>query len=247
MENPHHPKTERVLLIHGLARTSRSMRLLAKALKGRGYDTLLIDYPSTKAGIEALSEQTLPKLLSSCEAGRTHVVTHSMGGILLRHCLRNADLENLGRTVMLGPPNGGSELIDKLQHLRLFQRLNGPASVQLGTSASGFLRGLPPVNFELGVIAGDVSLNPIFNTVMPGPNDGKVTVEATKVQGAAAHLTVHTSHTFMMNNPLVISQVEAFLRSGAFEPDLRYGDAIRRVSDWLIASGHARSIADIRA
>lgn len=228
-----HPRAqaERVLLIHGLARTSRSMLLLAKALQGKGYDPILIDYPSTTAGLEELAEQTLPKLIDACETCRTHVVTHSMGGILLRTCLREVNLQNLGRTVMLGPPNGGSELVDRLQAVQLFQQLNGPASVELGTS--GFLKDLPPVNFEVGVIAGDMSLNPVFNAFMPGPNDGKVTVEATKVDGMAAHLTVHTSHTFMMNNPIVIAQVEAFLRSGVFEEKLGHRDALKRVTRWL--------------
>ncbi|MCF7818788.1 MAG: alpha/beta fold hydrolase, partial [Kiritimatiellales bacterium] len=156
-------KGETVILLHGLARSSNAMNKMGRALQAAGYNVINCDYPSTTATIENLSIQVFQTLEPRIKDAETvHFVTHSMGGIILRQHLEDHDIPNLGRVVMLAPPSRGSEVADKLGSLFLYQFINGPAGNQLGTGTNTHPLRLKAPAFELGIIAGDRTINPIL-------------------------------------------------------------------------------------
>ncbi|MCM0148643.1 alpha/beta fold hydrolase [Photobacterium galatheae] len=206
-----------VVLLHGLARTAHSMSAMAEALAQAGYRTVNVDYPSTQMTIPALAERVIPQGVSQC--GHTepvHFVTHSMGGILVRQYLSEHPVQGLGRVVMLAPPNQGSEVVDTMHDFFLFQWIYGPAGQQLGTDALSIPKQLSPVSFELGVIAGNRSIDFLTSWSLPEPHDGKVSVESTKVAGMKAHLVLPVTHTFIMRHDETIQQSVYFLGHGFF-------------------------------
>lgn len=208
---------ESVILLHGLARGHGSFRRMATMLRKQGYRVVNYDYPSTKYPVTELAETAVSIALAQCPAGdKIHFVTHSMGGILLRQYLSQHRIDSLGRVVMLGPPNQGSEVVDKLRDWPIFRWFNGPAGIELGTDAAGVPKTLGAAEFELGIVAGSRSINWWLSTMLPGPNDGKVTVENTKLAGMADHLVLPVTHPLMMRNAEVMQQTLCFLQQGQF-------------------------------
>jgi pimeloyl-ACP methyl ester carboxylesterase len=212
---------ESVILLHGLARSDRSMNKLKQALLEKGYRVHNVSYASTRKNIEQLAEEAIGPALKSCPAEhKLHFVTHSLGGILVRQYLLHHEIDNLGRVVMLGPPNKGSEVVDKLRDFPGFRFINGEAGLELGTGESSVPRKLGAANFDLGIIAGTRSVNLILSGMISGPDDGKVSVENTRLEGMHDHLEMQVTHTFMMRNSKVIEQVIHYLETGRFSTAL---------------------------
>jgi triacylglycerol lipase len=212
---------ECVILLHGLGRTSRSLNKMADALQAAGFRAVNLDYPSRKKTIQELAPETIERGLSRCakmRASTVHFVTHSMGGVLVRYYISHHRPENLGRVVMLSPPNRGSEAADHLRDSALYKWLNSPAEQQLITGPEGLPEQLGPVDFPLGIITGNQHsfFDAWLADVIPGTDDGKVSVEQAKVEGMADFLVLPYSHPFIMNAQEVIDQTLHFLREGPF-------------------------------
>lgn len=211
------PAPEGVVLLHGLARSARSMEPMAAALREAGFVVVNQGYPSRSAAVSNLTaylDQALADpALATCP--RIHLVTHSMGGIVVRHRLAQGVPPRLGRHVMLGPPNQGSEVVDKIGGWAPFRWINGPAGNELGTGPDG-PASLGPARIETGIIAGRWTINGINSLMIPGPDDGKVAVEHTKLDGMKDHIVLRTAHPFLMRNRDAIALTIRFLRTGSF-------------------------------
>ena len=209
-----------VVLLHGLNRSSGAMSTMAHALQSAGFRAVNVGYPSAWHDVPALSRYLDRDLRACCREALiegVHFVTHSMGGVLLRFWSAEHAEATVARSVMLSPPNQGSELVDELRDTAVFKLVTGPAGQQLGTDDDSLPRRLGPVTFELGVITGRATLNPVYSWLIPGDDDGKVAVSRARVQGMTDFLVVDVSHSFIMNDPLVIEQTVRFLNEGRFQ------------------------------
>jgi len=207
-----------LVLLHGLGRTRWSLWPVAREAARRGYQVHNLGYPSRRARIEELAENVGERVLHVAGNGPVDVVTHSMGGIVLRAAVAGGSLpqEAVRRVVMLAPPNHGSELADRLRDFRVYRFATGPAGRQIGTNEDSVPRRLPPPPFEVGIIAGRKSANPVFGRVLGPESDGKVTVESTQLEGMRDRVVVDRAHTFIMWAPDVLAHVFSFLETGQF-------------------------------
>ena len=206
-----------VVLLHGLVRSSFAMSTMAKALQKRGFYTVNQGYPSRQHSIEKLANIAIDSALEKCPKDlEISFVTHSLGGILVRQYLSQRPIKKLKRVIMLGPPNQGSEVVDKLGALPGFKLLNGDAGMQLGTGCMSVPIQLGAANFDVGIIAGTKSVNWMLSTLIPGVDDGKVSVQSTKLEGMRDHIELPVTHPFMMNDKRVINQVVYYLEHGYF-------------------------------
>jgi triacylglycerol lipase len=214
---------EHVILLHGLGRGADSMAPLAEHLVEAGYASHNLDYAS-RSMTPSESVAWLAQAIVDCcpeDGSPVHFVTHSLGGILVRARLEESAPRNLGRVVQIAPPNQGSEIVDTVGENPVFEGIMGPTAVTLGTGPDSFPRSIGPPTYELGVIAGSSSINPVGSALLPGPDDGAVTIEATRLDQATDFILLDANHTLIMQEDSVAHQVIAFLRDGHFDhPEL---------------------------
>lgn len=210
-----------VILLHGMIRTSASMETMAEAIEAAGFVAANIDYPSREHPIEVLAPIAVEAGLERCAelggTGKLHFVTHSLGGILVRKYLSENEISKLGRVVMLGPPNQGSDAVDDLGGVPGFDWINGPAGRQLGKGPESVPLQLGAADFEVGIIAGNRTIDPITSAVLEDPDDGKVSVKDTRLEGMTDFIVVEHSHAFMMRMQRPIELTIHFLQTGRFE------------------------------
>lgn len=210
---------EAVILIHGIVRSSKSFGKLRSQLKEAGYTPIGFDYPSTRVSIEESAEY-LHSLIGSLKGvQKIHFVVHSMGGILVRQYFAKHADERVTRLVMMGVPNRGAELADWLQSNLIYKLVYGPAGRQLISGENGLIAKLPPPKCEFAVIAGGRGDDRGFNPLLPGDDDGTVTIESARLPGAADFLRVDCLHSFLMFDDQAMAATVRFLKQGAFRED----------------------------
>ena len=214
-------KNEVVVLLHGIARTNKSMEPIKDVLEKKGYEVLSITYPSREKDLQAITEHLHQTALNEAfwnQYKTVNFVTHSMGGLVARAYLDQYRYKNLGRVVMLAPPNKGSEVADLIHGIPMYDWYYGPAGDQLTTKAQENNDVTP--YYELGIIAGRTEW-PYFIAafIVPGKSDGRVSVERTKLEGMKDHITLPATHTFIMDKPNVHNQILQFLEHGLFKHD----------------------------
>lgn len=213
------PQQDCVILLHGLGRTSRSFDKMETFFRNRGYWVINLDYPSREQGIRRLSDSCVAPMVEGrlkASTGPIHFVTHSMGGILVRQYLKDHPSPRIGRVVMLSPPNRGSEVPDLVGRFPFLARLMGPALPELSAKPGSYVNTLGKPAFELGIITGRKSVNWINSLVIPGADDGKVSVERARLDGMRDFLVVDRTHPLIMQADEVMEAADRFLKTGAF-------------------------------
>ena len=212
---------EMVVLLHGILRSKLDMHFLSSHFAKNGYASLNILYPSREQNLEELSDFVHQKIINSPDYHEDitlNFVTHSMGGLITRYYIARQKPKHLGKVVMLGPPNTGSEFADWLTETKvlahIFKTVFGPAGQQL-TTKYPHIDG--DITYPLGVIAGNMSINPLAPWILMGEHDGIVPVERTKIDGMTDHIVMSATHSFMMFNPDVMGQALYFLKHSKFK------------------------------
>ena len=181
------------------------MSKIEKVLMKKGYSVINLDYPSRREKIEKLSSDYLKKCIEEkCtdKSKKIHFVTHSMGGIIVRYFLSKNKLTNIGKVIMIAPPNKGSKLADYLSTFPILNIILGPALKQLRTAKNSLPNKIVFPEYPVGIIAGKY--------------DGKVPAKSAKLKNMQDFLLVPSTHTYIMDSNRVIKAVKRFLEEGKF-------------------------------
>ncbi|GAB4161240.1 MAG: alpha/beta hydrolase [Planctomycetaceae bacterium] len=209
-------KGKAVIVVHGIIRSSKSFAKMREQLKKEGFTVIGFDYPSTRVEITK-SANYLHKVITSLKGiEEINFVVHSMGGLVVRAYLINHRDKRIRRMVMLGVPNHGARMADTLKKNPLFRLVLGPAGQQLVSDPQGVINSLPIPDFEFGIVAGSRGTIKGYNPLIPGDDDGTVSVSSARLAGARDFITVKCLHSFLMSHPRTIEFTSRFLREGRF-------------------------------
>jgi pimeloyl-ACP methyl ester carboxylesterase len=208
---------ETVILLHGFGRSLSAMKFMDDQLYEKGYKVHRVGYSSFSQNVEEIKKEVDEKInyITQGTYGKIHFVGHSFGGLLIRSHLDRYKVKNLGRVVTMGSPNKGVEAIKHLKEKWYFA-FAGTAALSMENEKTKFLKSLKVPYYPLGVIAGTKERSE-YEHIIPGPDDGLVSVESTRVKGMKDFVTIHTTHTRMRTDLRVIDQVVSFLKKGKFE------------------------------
>jgi hypothetical protein len=217
-----------VVILHGLFRTRSAMAKLRSAIaEGDDYSVFCMGYPTTRGSV-ADHARSLDSAVRSLE-GITEInfVAHSLGNLVVRHWLKDFAVtgtslpagQTFGRMVMLAPPNFQPQLATKLLRTQFSTFVAGAAAEQMATGWENLESRLTTPSFEFGVLAGGKGDNRGYNPLIPGDDDGVITVESTRLPGARDFRRLPVLHSFFMNDQKVHEMTARFLAHGYFESD----------------------------
>jgi len=227
---------EKVIILHGLGRSPRSMNKINRELDIVGYETLNIGYPSHFLTFEEILKKLIqtikPRVKESTQQDQTvHFVGHSFGGILIRGLLANKNLwlpENSksltsSRCVMIGTPNKGTSIANFMVSHFLLKHLTPKVSKELALN-SELLQKLPEPIIETGIIAGNKAFTPLVPVTWfykkasaNAPGDGIVEISSTQCSVMSDFIVMPLHHSFMMWDSQLIKQSIHFLENGHFK------------------------------
>ncbi|GGJ99819.1 alpha/beta fold hydrolase [Luteimonas terricola] len=203
------PTATRVLLVHGLWMPPLAMRRLASRLGAAGYGTDIVGYRSIVGSTDSAVRRVRERLR---DGPATHVVGHSLGGLMALEALRSEPTLPVTRVVCLGTPLCGSGVAKTLSRHAL-------TTLYLGRSAALLRAGCValPEGVEVGMIAGrrPRGLGALVAR-FDGAHDGTVSVDETRVPGLAGHVVVDASHSGLLFSAEAARQAIAFLEQGRF-------------------------------
>lgn len=211
---------ECAILLHGIANPALVMSPFEIALKLNGFDTINIEYPSRDESIDRLSKYIHKALIKKDyhQYDTIHFIAFSLGALVLRAYLNHTTPSNMGRVVMLGPPNQGTEAADKLKDEWYYQLFFGKAGQEVTTDR---FSDNDHIDYELGIIAGTKSglafADLFTKDPLPKPHDGIIPVENTKISGMKSHLCIDTTHAGLIAHPKAIDNAVEFIKTGNFK------------------------------
>jgi predicted alpha/beta hydrolase family esterase len=215
-----------VILIHGLFRTRSAMHAISKTLRqDGGFSTFCMGYPTTRGTVDSHARSLDSVVRSLEEMSEIHFVAHSLGNLVVRHWLTHLKEEQrslpkhqtFGRMVMLAPPNRQPQIATTFIRGTVANFVAGPAAQQLATGWDGLEPKLATPHFEFGVLAGGRGDSKGYNPLLPGDDDGVITVESTRLPGARDFRVLPVMHTFFMDDRRAQELTLRFLTEGHFE------------------------------
>ncbi len=218
-------RRRRVVLVHGLGRTPAAMWPLARRLAAADYDLRYWYYVAFARDLETMTRDLRRALTEwAADTEELHLIGHSLGGILIRAALADPLLPlPPGRVVLIATPNQGSDLLVRMP-ATLTRPLDKaiPALPHLRKGAT-WLANLPAPERETGVILCTRDDNVLAPATVAmkiwgagQASDGTVEVENARLPGATDQLTIHRSHSFILNDRTCHDAITRFLDRGRF-------------------------------
>lgn len=198
-----------VLLVHGLWMPPLAMRGFASRLRASGYRTAVIGYRSIVGSTDAAVQRLRGRLR---DGPPTHVVGHSLGGLIALQALRAEPTLPVARVVCLGTPLGGSDVARTLSRHALLALYLGRSAAVLRAGCGG-----RPAGVDVGMIAGDRprGLGALVAR-FEDAHDGTVSVAETRAPWLADHVVIDASHSGLLLSAEAARQTDGFLRQGRF-------------------------------
>lgn len=195
-----------VIVLHGYLRSYKSMQKICQFLDKKNFIVFNCDYRSTKYSIDIIANELLKKFITrfcTKKYKTIHFIGHSMGAVIIRKFLQDNPMLNLGKVVMISPPNHGSYIADILTKIPFSDYVFGPSLKQLSTTKNSFVNRLPNIKCDCGIITAQY--------------DWVVSQNSTMLVGADDYTEISATHYGILSNKRLPGLIYNFLSSSCFE------------------------------